>query len=259
MTTRYKTRAFVFKKNDVNESDRIFSAFTDDFGRLDIFAKAIRKTVSKLRSGIDVFFLSDIEFIQGKNRKTLTDSAIIEKFNNIPQDIEKFKIANKIGEVLDNFIKGEEKDKDIFNLINETFAKLNDYTLTPKPYTLIYHYFLWNILSLLGYHSAVQRCAVCQEKLNPYNVYFSSKEGGVICKKCLSKDNFAIKINSDIVKVLRIILKKEWQILSKLKIEPASQKLFQKISDDYYSYILSSHSFKNVLSVDVLSGGGIIR
>ena len=82
MTTRYKTRAFVFKKNDVNESDRVFSVFTDDFGRLDIFAKAIRKNVSKLRSGIDIFFFSEIEFIQGKNRKTLTDAVLKDKFNN---------------------------------------------------------------------------------------------------------------------------------------------------------------------------------
>lgn len=43
MTVHYKTKGFVFKKNDANESNRIFSIFTADFGRLDIFAKAIRK------------------------------------------------------------------------------------------------------------------------------------------------------------------------------------------------------------------------
>ena len=48
MTTRYKTKAFVFKKNERNESDGFFSVFTDGFGRLDIFAKAIRKNASKL-------------------------------------------------------------------------------------------------------------------------------------------------------------------------------------------------------------------
>src|SRR3989344_4937084 len=125
MTTRYKTRAFVFKKNDINESDRFFSVFTDDFGRLDIFAKAIRKNASKLRSGIDIFFISEIEFIQGKSKKTLTDATIIEKFDNVWQDLEKFKIANKIGEILDNFIKGEEKDEEIFSLLNEVMEKLN--------------------------------------------------------------------------------------------------------------------------------------
>jgi len=245
MTTHYKTRAFVFKKSDRNEADRIFSVFTSDFGRLDIFAKAIRKSASKLRGGIDIFFLSEIEFIQGKSRKTLTDATTIEKFNSVPQSPEKFLTANRIGDILDNFIKGEEKDKDIFNLVNETFVKLNDCNLPIKNYQLLYYYFLWNSLSLLGYRPEVEKCNVCHEKLNPYGVYFSDKIGGSICKKCLGHDAQAQKINSDIVKILRIIFKKDWQILAKLKIEPSSKKLLKEVSNGYYSYILSSHSFKN--------------
>lgn len=228
MTTRYKTQAFVFKKNDVNESDRFFSVFTNDFGRLDIFAKSIRKNVSKLRSGIDLFFVSDIEFIQGKSKKTLTDAVVINKFNNIYKDLSKFEIANKIGEILDNFIKGEQKDKDIFNLLNETIERLNGQV---KNQSLIYYYFLWNVFSLLGYHCEVYKCAACNEKLNQDSVCFSSKEGGVICRQCLNKDKFAKKINSDIVKILRIILSKDWQTISKLRIEKSSQNLLSEISE----------------------------
>lgn len=247
MSTHYKTRAFIFKKNNVNESDRTFSVFTDDFGRLDIFAKAIRKTASKLRSGIDIFYMSELEFIQGKNRKTLTDATIIEKFANIAQDSERFRTANGIGEVLENFIRGEEKDEDIFHLLNDIFLKLNDKNLKNKKCALLYYYFLWNALSSLGYRPEVQKCNVCQDKLNPYNVYFSNKLGGVICKKCLGHDIDSRKINSDIVKILRMIFKKEWHVLCRLKIEILSQKLLKEISDNYYMYILSSHSFKNSL------------
>jgi DNA repair protein RecO (recombination protein O) len=247
MALKYKTRAFIFKKNNINESDRIFSVFTYDFGRLDIFAKAIRKATSKLKSGIDIFFMSNIEFVQGKNKKTLTDSVVIEKFDNVAHDLEKFKIANKIGEILDNFIKGEEKDEDIFNLINDTFTKLNNSKFKIQNSKLLYYYFLWNALSLLGYCPEVQKCNICQQKINPYNIYFSNKLGGIICKKCLGHDSSSQKINSDIVKILRLILKKEWQVLFKLKIEVSSQKLLRDISDNYYLYILSSHSFDSNL------------
>jgi len=238
MTTRYKTKGFVFKKNNINESDRMFSVFTDDFGRLDIFAKAIRKTISKLRSGIDIFFMSEIEFIQGKNRKTLTDASIVEKFDNVWQDLEKFKIANKIGEILDNFIKGEEKDEEIFILINEVMEKLNSQK-PPRETTnqpLIFYYFLWNFFSIQGYRSEVQKCAGCHEKLNPYSVYFSSKEGGIICGNCAKLIKTCLepcrRINSDIVKILRLILSKDWQVLSKLKIEKSSQKLLSEVSEN---------------------------
>ena len=247
MTTRYKTRAFVFKKSDRNESDRVFSVFSDDFGRLEIFAKAIRKNVSKLRSGMDIFFMTELEFIQGKNRKTLTDAVVSEKFGDISQSLHKFKIANRISGVLDEFLKGEEKDGEIFNLLNDVFRKLDDKKLKADKYETVYYYFLWNLLFMLGYLPEVNECNICRGGLNPYNVYFSLKEGGVICKKCLGHDAGAEKINSDIIKILRLILKKEGDIIFSLKVGPASQKLFEHISDDYCAYILSGHSFKNVL------------
>lgn len=251
MTTRYKTRAFVFKKNDVNESDRSFSVFTDDFGRLDIYAKAIRKNISKLRSGIDIFFLSEIEFIQGKNKKTLTDAVVIEKFDNVAKDLEKFKTASRISGILDNFIKGEEKDGGIFNLLGEALRKLNEDNLNVNKCALVYIYFLWNALSVLGYRPEVQKCNACQQKLNPYNIYFSDKLGGVICNKCLGQDTLARKINSDIVKVLRLIFIRDWQVISRLKVESYSQKMLTEISENYYSYILSGHSFKNISRVGI--------
>jgi len=235
MTVHYRTRGFVFKKEERAESNRNFSVFTEDFGRLEILGKAIRKINSKLRSGIDMFSFSEIEFIQGKNNKTLTDAIPIEKFS-IANNLKKLKIAHQISDIIDNFLKGQEKDLGTFNLIKEIFLILDEPAV--KNQDFIYFYFLWNFLALQGYKSEVNVCAVCKEKLNPYGVYFSNKEGGVICKKCLNLDPNSQKINSDIVKILRLIFKKEWQILSKLKIEKRSIDEFAEISKNYYLYVL---------------------
>lgn len=242
MTVHYRTQGFIFKKKDIFEADRVFSIFTNDFGRLEIVGRAIRKITSKLRGGIEIFSLSEIEFIQGKNRKTLTNTITIEKFNNIIKDINKLKISYQISEVLDNFIKGQEKDKNIFILLDDTFNALNSPKLQTLSVQLIYYYFLWNFLSAIGYHPEIQKCIVCRLNLNPHSLYFSNKDGGVICKNCLYSDIEAITINSDIVKILRLVLKKDWKVLSKLKVSTFSQDLFKEVSDNYYYYILSSHS-----------------
>jgi DNA repair protein RecO (recombination protein O) len=263
----YRTIGFVFKKEDRFEADRAFAVFTYDFGRLEIVARAIRKITSKLKAGIEIFSLSEIEFIQGKTHKTLTDAITIENFNNVTQDLNRLEISYRISEVLDNFIKGQEKDEDIWNLIIETFEKINSCSLLSVHCSLFYYYFLWNFLSVLGYQPELFKCALCQNKLNPYELYFSHKEGGIICKTCSihqpaeKKDIKKItpmqthsypeqsrRINSDVVKILRLILKKDWQILSKLKIEPSSQKLLKEISDNYYFHLLSSLSFNENLS-----------
>ena len=250
MAVYYRTQGFVFKKKDIFEADRVFSVFTYDFGRLELFGKAIRKITSKLRGGVEIFSLSEIEFIQGKNRKILTDTIAIEKFSNIIQDPVKLEISHRISEVLDNFIKGQEKDESVFILLKETLDKLNNPKLKYSDAQFIYCYFLWNFLSIIGYHPEIQKCAACELKIDPYIIYFSNKDGGIICKNCFNSDIEVKKIcpedyqriNSDIVKILRLILKKDWQILSKLKVGIFSQNLFKEISNNYYRYILSSHS-----------------
>lgn len=244
MTAQYRTKVFVYKKKDRGEADRIFTVFSYDFGKLEIYAKGIRKIDSKLKSGIDIFFLSEIEFVQGK-RKILTDALLIEKFSNISNTPEKFLIARKIAKVLDNFIKGEEHDHEIFNLIKEIFTRLNEYSPPPTSYFLQanYLYFVWNFFAILGYNPQLENCAHCHNRLDENNLFFSYKEGGALCPACVGVSK---KINSDIIKIIRIILKKDWQTLQKLKINNEAQKLLNNISKNYYLYLLSLHSFKKI-------------
>ena len=87
MFVHHRTSGFILKKVDRKETDQLLTIYTKDFGKLEILAKAIRKISSKLKSGAEIFYLSEIEFIQGKTRKTLTDAILIEKFENLRKDL----------------------------------------------------------------------------------------------------------------------------------------------------------------------------
>jgi len=232
-----KAVGFIFKKEDRSEADKILSVFTEEFGSIKIFAKAIRKITSKLKSGIDIFSASEIEFVQGKTKKTLTDAIFIKKFNNIIASPKRFKIANEIAKVLNDFIKEQHPDKKIFDLLIDAFDKLNNKFLKETDCILIYYYFFWNFCFIIGFRPELQKCADCFGELKSDEVYFSSKDGGIICPKCFNS-NTAIKVNSDVVKILRLILKKDWQIISRLKFNLNSQKLLHQITNNYYAYLL---------------------
>lgn len=234
MAIHYRTKGFIFKKSDRFEADRLFKIFTSDFGKIEILARAIRKITSKLRAGADIFYLSDIEFIQGKTYKTLTDAIVLEKFARIKKSLKKLKISHKISRVLDNLLKGEEHDENIWQLLDEVFTILNE----RGHCSMVYYFFLWNFFSILGYKPEVYKCALCQKKLMPYKLYFSDKEGGVICHACSRSAMGLVKINTDVVKILRLILEKDWKILSKIKLAPLSKKTLKDISAGYYSYLL---------------------
>ena len=248
MFVRYRTLGLILVKRDWGEADQLFTVYTKDFGKLEILGKAIRKISSKLRSGIEIFYLSEIEFIQGKAYKTLTDAILINNFKNLRKNLERLDVAKKIADDLDNFVRGEEPDEKIWQLILETFEKLNNLQLTTYNSQLIYYYFFWNFISILGYKPELYFCTVCQKKLTearkdlcarskPEKLYFSAKEGGIICPNCSKKFKDKIEIKPEVVKILRKILEKDWEILSRLKnIEEYLQSL-ETISKNYSSFI----------------------
>jgi len=200
----YRTEGIFLKKIDRGEADQLLIVYTKNFGKLEILARSIRKISSKLRSGADIFCLSEIEFVQGKTQKTLTDAILIEKFDNLKNDLTKIKVAYKIAETADDLIKAPEPDNKIWRLLNEVFQKLNKYTINPFRCTLIYYYFFWNLVSLLGYQPKIKDCTV-QGK----------------------------KFNCDTVKIIKLILKKEWEILLRLKIKPPHLKSLQEAAQWY--------------------------
>lgn len=242
MFIHYRTQGFILKRVNRGGADRIFTVFTKDFGRLEILGKAIRKIKSKLRGGMEIFYLSEIEFIQGKTYKTLTDAILIDSFPNLRKDLQGLSIAYRISEVLDNLIKGQEPDEEIWQLLKETFQKLDNKRLTINNQQLIYYYFLWNLLSILGYQPEFYKCSLCKRKLTPQKLYFSLKERGLICQNCFKKlklDKEQNKaVDPETVKILRLVLEKKWFILSKLKISQTHLNSIKNISDYYLSFIL---------------------
>ena len=267
MAEHYRTQGFILKKNDLREADQVFVVYTKDFGKLKILGKAIRKIKSKLRAGIDLFYLSEIEFIQGKNHKTLTDTIVIEKFKNLKSSLEKLEIALKIADAADNLIKGEEQDQGIWDLLNEVFEKLeieNSLKIGNCKLKIIYYYFLWNLLTILGYQIDLYHCVKCQEKLIPGLMNFSSESNGIICLRCSddsTKDK--ILISAETIKIFRLFLDpvrnspprgssgaqsagvvsngvdQNWKILSRLKIEKEQREELEEVSQSYINGIIS--------------------
>ncbi len=221
MFTHYRTQGIIVKKVDRGEADQLFTVYTKDFGKIEILGRAIRKIKSKLRSGIGLFYLSEIEFIQGKTYKTLTDAILVDNFPNVRKDLRKLVVACQISEVSDVLIRGQEPDREIWELLNEIFEKLNTRAIarggdedlassTSLKLEILYYYFFWNFISILGYQPEFKNFSICEKK-----------------------------ISVDTFKILRIILKKDLKTLLKLKFEPSHQKSLKDVSQKYFDYILN--------------------
>jgi len=255
MFTHYRTQGIFLKKEDRGEADQLFTIYTKDFGKLEILGRAIRKIKSKLRAGAELFYFSELEFIQGKASKTLTDAILIDKFENIRKDLKRLRVSYQISEALDSLVKGQERDEKIWQLLIETLEELNNWEIENSleignwKLEIIYYYFLWNLFSLLGFKPELFSCPICRKKLLAETFYFVPKEGGVVCWKCFKKikeeaeenhlraKNFGLEITVDTVKILRIFLSKNLEILTRLKTTEEGRKNLKEISELYLDFL----------------------
>jgi len=226
MFFRYRSEGIVINRKDRGEFDRIFTIYTKDFGKLSLLGKSIRKGHSKLCSGMESVALVEVEFIEGKTYKTLTDVRIVKNYQSIKKDLRKISVAGKVLEDINLLIKDQEKDESIWIFFKKYFDILNDFSYHPT----FYYYFFWNILSLLGYKPEIYSCILCKRTVREFDKLFF-KDGGIICGNCVSFRSISIDIN--IIKILKLIFEDNKKLLFKLKIGNNEDKLISEFLKKY--------------------------
>lgn len=237
MFTHYRTQGIVLKKENRGESNQSITFYTKDFGRLEISARAIRKISSKLRAGTEIFYLSEIEFIQGKRQKTLTDAIPKEKFPNLRRDLLKTKTAHKIVEAFDALVIHTEKDKNLWHLLLSTMEDVNYSEFKITGLRMLYYYFIWNLLSHLGYLPELYHCVLCRKKLVPEKNFFSPEKGGVVCGSCHMRTGEEKEISANAIKILRTLTEKKISP-GRLKISGNNLKELRDITDYFLEKLI---------------------
>ncbi|MBU4351011.1 DNA repair protein RecO [Candidatus Parcubacteria bacterium] len=238
MFVRHRSQGYVLKRENVNEADQVFSIYTKDFGEIRVLAKASRRLNSKLRSFIQVLTLVEIEFVQGKTIKTLTDAVLIERFSSIKKNLLKLRLTYNFGRTFNSLVKIQETDDNLWRLLDRFFHILDLEKEDANKLEILYYYFFWNLLDVLGYRPELKSCTSCRQKPLPDKFFWISHQGGLVCKNCVNKVKTKVdKIDIQTLKILRIILDYDWKVSRRLKIDPEIRRGLKIISKKYFNHI----------------------
>lgn len=126
MSNDIRTKAFVLRRTNYGEADRILNLLTEK-GAISAIAKGVRKEKSKLAGGIELFCLSEITYHEGKNNSlcTLTSAKMLQFFDKIPVDLSRLELGSvvlkQVGRVAEN-VEGST----YFDLVSQVFSALNN-------------------------------------------------------------------------------------------------------------------------------------
>lgn len=164
------TRGIVLSRTSFEEADRIIAVLTPDYGKMRLIAKGVRKERSKLAGGIELFSVSDITFLRGRNEiGTLISSRMITHYGEISKDINRTMLGYELLKRV-NRVTEDAAGKEYFMLLETALEGLNSQALAPE---LVELWFTMQMLKITG-HSPKLRQDVAGNALKPDQKYIFS-------------------------------------------------------------------------------------
>lgn len=143
----YFSEAIVLTRRNYSEADRILIVASKYYGKIVLLAKGVRKPKSRKRGSIEVFSKIKFSAARGKVFDIVTEVEMLNFHNGIRSNLKKISLAYYFMEVVDRIIQQEEKNGEIFDLLDHYLEKLG----SEKKLKKLKDEFIVKILILSGF------------------------------------------------------------------------------------------------------------
>jgi DNA repair protein RecO (recombination protein O) len=187
---KHRTWAVVLKKLNYKDSDRLYTLFSQKFGKISALGKGVKKITSRRSGSMDSLNLINIGLYEKSSGGLRTVTEVVGKnsFRNIKKHLSISSDALYICELVHKLLDFEQKNERVFTGLVSTLHELDQLGTENfvDEHRLEYavNKFEALILSEIGFFLSVETCALCDSKVNADNAFFSGSSGGVLCDKC---------------------------------------------------------------------------
>jgi DNA repair protein RecO (recombination protein O) len=178
----YRDLGIVLRSHKLGESDKILRIMTLEHGKRSAVAKGLRKTTSRFGGRLEPLTCVRLFMHRGRNMDTIKQVEIQTSFREVREDLDLFVHASAMSELIDSLTAEHEPHPELFELLLKGLELLRDY---PQHAVFIRFFFEFKAMASSGFELMVARCAGCGGGLEPGEVTFSLRLGGVVCESCM--------------------------------------------------------------------------
>lgn len=214
----FKYSGIILSKRDVSETDRIYTIFTLESGKIKALGKGVRRPNAKLAGHLEPVTYSEIFLSKGRGIGKLTGSGVVENFSKIKSDIESLIQVSYAVKVLEKIIPEQQEEERIFKLFSEYLNAMEDLSgkNNPGKKAGITLGFFFKLLEESGYKLEIKRCVICDGRLQAGNNYFSASRGGIMCGNCQILEQKKLRVEDSSIKFMRVFAQNKIGNLEKL-------------------------------------------
>ncbi|MBI5123803.1 MAG: DNA repair protein RecO [Candidatus Omnitrophica bacterium] len=241
-----KSEGIVLGRQDLRETSLITTFYTKDFGKIKGIVRGVRGPHAQYGGGsLEIFAHDEVVFYERKKSDiyTISQCDLIDYFNPVRESLDRLVFATYMIELLDSVTSLADKNSEVFELLLNSLKLLSGQS-SAKRVTRIFEI---KLLHLLGLMPTMELCANCSGKIDS-NAKFSFRNGGVICKNCLSTDKEASHILAGTVKFIEHIRNSPFEKVARVKVSSMVGEELEKILRKFLDY----HIERRLKTVDFL-------
>ena len=195
------TKALVLREVKYKEADRILTLFTADNGKITAKARGALRKTSRTGAATQQLTWSDMTLFLNKGKWTVNEASVIEPFDGLKVNIAAFALGSYFAECVEALSVEDQKDAELLSLALNSLYALSRELHDPRK---IKAAFELRLMSLSGYHPAVERCAVCGAE-EPEEPMLDLIDGRLCCRKCC-RSGSAVTLDKDSLAAMRFVL-----------------------------------------------------
>lgn len=205
----YRCAAIVLKKKEIGETDRLYTLYTREQGKMKVVARGIRKPEAKLASQLENGTFADVAIARTRGTGKITGAVAEETFPFLRNDLEILKRILESLHIFERLVDAEEPDAELFDLLKAYLALSHDLAREGKldKIFLLSEGFLFKLFAHLGYAIETGTCVVSGAKLKAGDRhFFSPGQGGILSGEhsALARGSFPVSENT--IKLIRVFL-----------------------------------------------------
>lgn len=179
--------AICLSKTDYSETSQVVHFLSRRSGVVRLLAKGAKRSKSSTGGAIDLMSEGDLVFIEprGESLGTLVEFSETESRTALRGDATRLNTGLYMIELAAAVLADADPAPEVFDLLHRSLARLAQPD-APPPAVLAW--LQWRTLQFVGLLGDLTECVGCGRAIRPHSgeVYFSSSEGGLVCKACLT-------------------------------------------------------------------------
>ena len=201
-----RTLAYVLRRTNYGEADRILNLITPENGKISAIAKSVRREKSKLAGGVEMFSLTELNIHFGKGEMgTITSAKMLKYYDKVLTELGRMELAATIMKKIS--VAADSSDNpEFFKIVDNSLRALNDGVSN----ILVEAWFWLNYAKALGEQINLYR-DVSGELLNADLKYMWNRDENALM---IHKNG---DISAESIKLMRLMLTNELDVVLRVK------------------------------------------